>query len=107
MKANILKELIKSAVKDAIREEMKDILLEALRGGNKSVIQETRTIPQEQVISGLREKFIKAQASSGDIHSEMFTTTSQPFIPSSMNSAIEGALPPGEVDISQIVSLLK
>ena len=42
MKLNELKKVIKQSVKEAIQEEMKDILLEAVRS-SKQPIQENRT----------------------------------------------------------------
>ncbi len=108
MKSNALKILIKSAVKEAIREEMKDILLEALKS-NKPVITEQILPPPisfsspDHVRMDLRNQFLKNM----EMGNPVTTSNTQTFIPTSVTSTIEGALPPGEVSLDQMLNLLK
>ena len=44
MKATELKKLIKNAVKEAIQEELKDILLEAIKSNKSTPINESRNL---------------------------------------------------------------
>jgi hypothetical protein len=105
MKSNALKILIKSAVKEAIREEMKDILLEALRSNKPVITEQITTTHQspEHVRMDLRNQFLKNM----EMGNPVTTSNMQTFTPTSMTSTIEGALPPGEVSLDQMLNLLK
>ena len=108
MKATELKKLIKSAVKEAIQEELKDILLEAVKKPNPSPIVESKNIDVVNHTPSLnsREKYT-------DILNEMsmnFTTKDVPkkFQPqgSMDTTSLNGQLPDGDVGMDQIMNLM-
>jgi hypothetical protein len=108
MKPTDFKKIIKDAVKEAIQEELKDIILEAVR------------TPKSTSVGPVTESVIPAPEKRQrymDILNETagFTpgadtislTSNNVFRPMSVNTAAEGSsLPPGEVDMSQIMGLL-
>jgi hypothetical protein len=116
MKATDFKKFIKNAVKEAIQEELKDILLEAVRSP-KTIVNETYTptpTHTQQSKSNLSESekrdmfrnMIGDMARGADTIS--MTTDNIPFRPTSTNTAAEGSsLPPGEVSLDQIMGLMK
>lgn len=125
-----LKKLIKETVKEAIQEELKDILLEAVRApkvpvGLNSYGTPTQTITEtvlpKQVSAtptpNAREKYASLlnemmESRNGDLN--MNSTDAMSFgavqeyrPPSSANTAGEGSsLPPGEVNLNQILGLM-
>lgn len=110
MKTQVLKSLIKQAVKEAIQEELKEVLLEAVRS-SKHVIAEgsvssppPSTTPSSTMSSN--DKRMAYQNILGDMQSQ-FTSqnVAKPFNPS--GAVPGGDLPPGEVDMSQIMGLMK
>ena len=124
MDTKLFKKLIKEAVKEAIQEEMKDILLEAVRAP-KAVIQESYATPVQTVPSpstptpniNAREKYRELlggmmEARNGNISmgsNDALSFRQQPGYrpPSSANTTGEGSsLPPGEVNLDQIMSLI-
>lgn len=104
MKNSEFKNIIKVAVKEAIHEELKDILMEAIRS-NKSPIIENQIISEAS----------KARPSSSNMkalfnkkipdYEEDFEPPQQTFRPNGGDS-INGALPPGEVSMDQIMGLM-
>lgn len=108
MKTDGLKKLIKDAVREAIQEELKDILLEAVRSP-KTIIKESNQPPETfkpsftQPTMDLRQKY-------KDILGETalsFTSNDvqQPFKPQSTDP-VNGNLGAGELGMDQIMSLL-
>lgn len=105
MKTQILKSLIKEAVKEAIQEELKEILLEAVRSPKQNISEgNIPTAPPPSPMSSGDKKAI-FQNILGDMQSQ-FTTQNvpQPFNP--QGGLPGGDLPPGEVDMSQIMGLM-
>lgn len=106
MKQNALKSLIKQAVREAIQEEIKDILLEAVRSPKQTVIENIQ--PQKIVEGpsmGSKEKRAAYQNILGDMQAQ-FTSQNvpQPFNP---QGGVPGAdLPGGEVNMDQIMGLM-
>ena len=102
MKQNALKSLIKQAVKEAIQEEIKDILLEAVKSPKQQVIE-------QQVVrepsKDLKEKREAYKNILGDMQAQ-FTTQNvpQPFNPQGGAPGLD--LPPGEVNMNQIMGLM-
>ena len=115
MKSTELKNMIKGAVKEAIQEELKDILLEAVKAPKAStvaVVQEsvTPTTPTNGVPTQPSMTAEQKRAAYQNILGEMggaMTTNNVPqrFNPAGADS-INGSLPPGEVDMSQIANLM-
>jgi len=108
MKATELKKFIKEAVREAIQEELKDILLEAVRTPKTQVVKE-HIIPQVDLSSRPAEVNIDRRQSYMDMIGETamsFTSQNvQPFNPRGVDP-INGSLPEGEVGMDQIMKLI-
>jgi hypothetical protein len=112
MKTTELKNLIKEAVREAIQEELKDILLEAVRAP-KTVVTETvrDTYAQPHIEKPKQLTAAERQAMFGGILGEMQmggAATSQyagNFQPNSVDT-VNGALPEGSVGLDQIMALM-
>ena len=109
MKSTELKNMIKGAVKEAIQEELKDILLEAVKAPKAStvaVVQESVTPTPEPQQRTAADKRAAYQNILGEMGGAMTTNNvPQRFNPAGGDS-INGSLPPGEVDMSQIANLM-
>ena len=107
MKVTELKKIIKQSVKEAIQEELKDILLEAVKSPSPSPINENKNLdvnpPTPSIPS--KEKY-------KDILDEMamsFTSKDvQKFQPQGAmdTTSVNGQLPGGEVGMDQIMNLM-
>ena len=123
MDTKLFKKLIKEAVKEAIQEEMKDILLEAVRAP-KAVIQESYVQPV-QTLAGTptapsinaRDKYKELLGGMMESRNGNISMTSNDAVsfgaqpgyrpPVSANTTGEGSsLPPGEVNLDQIMGLI-
>jgi len=106
MKQSELKKMIKGAVKEAIQEELKDILLEAVRSPKQQMVESVQ--PQE-IVKGpsmsSNERREAYQNILGDMKSS-FTSqhVAKPFNP--QGAMPGGDLPSGEVNMSQIMNLM-
>jgi len=107
MKSTELKKLIKQSVKEAIQEELKDILLEAVKSNKSTLLTESRNLdvnPPTPSISS-KEKY-------KDILDEMAMSFSsndvKKFAPqgSMDTTSPNGKLPEGDVGIDQIMGLM-
>jgi len=106
MKQSELKKMIKGAVKEAIQEELKDILLEAVRAPKQQVVESIQPQPVAKGPSmSSNERREAYQNILGDMQTS-FTTqnTPQPFNP--QGTMPGGDLPSGEVNMSQIMNLM-
>jgi hypothetical protein len=129
MKLSQLKHIVKDAVKEAIQEEMKDILMEAVRAPKQTVYENKMGTPTTDVAAPspmnpvmqaslpetdklkLRENMMSVldgmrPGANGTISAN---TNSMPL---QMGGNIDttspnGSLPQGEVDMSQIMGLMK
>jgi len=108
MKSTDFKKLIKEAVREAIQEELKDILLEAVRSP-KQVVRESYAPPTPtpqpsftQPTMGLRSKYADVLGETA------LSFTSQDAQPSfrPQGDPINGSLGSGEVGMDQIMGLL-
>jgi hypothetical protein len=108
MKSTELKKFIKEAVREAIQEELKDILLEAVRTPKTQIVRE-HVIPQVDISSKPPEITMDKRKAYMDILGETaLNLTSQDvpkFTPQGVDS-INGALPNGEVGMDQIMNLM-
>lgn len=115
MKTTELKKLIKGAVKEAIQEELKEILLEAVRAPkvsgivSPSPVMEQVTNPQSNVSSlteeGKREAYKNIL---GDMASPLNSNNAQgQFQPQPGYDSANGSLPGGNVGMDQIMGLMK
>ena len=108
MKIDGLKKLIKEAVRDAIQEELKDILLEAVRTPKTIVKESIQTIDTPKPT--FTQPTMDARKAYSDIMNEtMMSFTSQdaqvPFRPQ-VSDPVNGNLGNGEVGMDQIMNLL-
>ena len=111
MKQSDFKKILKEAVREVFQEEMKEILLEAVKGNKQPItenINSTKSKPDENNVKNFRMNLMNS-IMGGD-GSPTFTTDNiqhQPaYVPPPVNTAGEGsALPPGEVGLDQIMGL--
>ena len=107
MKQTALKKIIKEAVREAMQEELKDILLEAVRAPKQQVVENVQPRP---VVEGpsmsSNERRAAYQNILGDMQASFGTSqVPQPFTPPP--GAMPGAdLPSGEVNMNQIMGLM-
>ena len=107
MKQSELKKMIKGAVKEAIQEELKDILLEAVRSPKQQVVE---NIQPQKVVEGpsmsSNERRAAYQNILGDMQSS-FTSqnVAKPFNPQGIMPGAD--LPDGELNMNQIMGLMK
>lgn len=111
MKVTDLKKIIKEAVKEAFRDEMKDLLLEAIKGNKESnfVGKVSQSSPPPKNLYNppsegpdkeqIRNLFLEMQQKNGGTVGE--------FRPVPIDTTAEGsALPEGEVSLDQISKLI-
>jgi hypothetical protein len=129
MKLSQLKTIVKEAVKEAIQEEMKDILMEAVRSPKQQVYETAVPTPQyTQPAPGplnpvaqtdlpetdrlkLRENMMGVLNGMRPGANGTLTATSSDVVPLQMTGNMDtaspnGTLPAGEVDMSQIMGLM-
>jgi hypothetical protein len=113
MKPTEFKKIIKEAVKEAIHEELKDIILEAVKSPKSTSVGIGRAgAVNENIIPApeKRQRYMDVLNETAGLASGMDTismTSANVFRPMVVNTAAEGSsLPPGEVDMSQIMGLL-
>ena len=124
MKPIEFKQIIKQAVREAIQEELKDILLEAVRSPKTMVVESKQLLTDTsfatpELAVDRRKKYMDVLGETAGFNMPEFTpggdnnislnsnTFGNTFRPTSVNTAAEGsALPSGEVDMSQIMGLL-
>jgi hypothetical protein len=122
MKLDILRKVIREEVKGAIQEELKDLLLEAIRSPKQSIIENrnpvndtvsttynnshlttsTTSVPKEQLRESYRNILDETAASFN---------TSQVGKPLQLNGSMDtaspnGKLPEGEVPMNMIMGLM-
>jgi hypothetical protein len=108
MKSTELKKLIKNAVKEAIQEELKDILLEAVKAPKAPLITENKNMGVSSPTPSFnsREKY-------ADILNEMSMNFTSKDVPQKFNpqgtmdtTSPNGKLPEGDVGMDQIMNLM-
>ena len=108
MKSTDFKKLIKQAVKEAIQEELKDILLEAVKSP-KQVVRESYTPPAQTSQPAYTPPPIDFRSKYAEVLGETamsFTSNDvQPFRPQ-VSDPVNGNLGAGEVGMDQIMGLL-
>jgi len=109
MKSTDFKKLIKEAVREAIQEELKDILLEAVKSP-KQVVRESYTPPVQTSQPSYTPPPIDFRSKYAEVLGETamsFTSqdVQQPFRPQS-SDPVNGNLGTGELGMDQIMGLL-
>jgi hypothetical protein len=110
MKQSDFKKILKEAVREVFQEEIKGILLEAVKGNKQPITENiniSKPLPDENNIKSFRANLMNSIM--GD-DSPTFTTNNiqhkPAYVPPPINTAGEGsALPPGEVGLDQIMGL--
>lgn len=119
MKPTDFKKIIKDAVREAIQEELKDILLEAVRAP-KAIVQESYAQPVQTLAAS--NTVTPSSTQTRSLYSQMMSdfkpgtetismNTSSPspqgtYMPSGVSAGIEGTLHPGELGLDQIMGLI-
>ena len=110
MKSSEFKKIIKDSVKEAIQEELREILLEAVRTPKLTPASTGFTSVTENIIAApeKRQRYMDVLNETAGFNGETISmNTNNIFRPTGTNTAAEGSsLPPGEVDMSQIMGLL-
>ena len=110
MKLNQLKKIIKESVKEAIQEEMKDILLEAVRTPKATIEKKPNQKPLPQADkTQLRENMMNVLGSMmpGADGTVKATTADMPLQMGNMDTTSpNGKLPEGNVSMDQIMGLM-
>tara|TARA_R110000822_G_scaffold144833_2_gene283639 strand:+ start:93 stop:491 length:399 start_codon:yes stop_codon:yes gene_type:complete len=130
MKLSALKQIVKEAVKEAIQEEMKDILMEAVRSPRQTVVERITATPSTDIGTPspmnpvmqtslpetdklkLRENMMSVLDGMRPNTNGTLNATTANVQPLQMTGNIDtsspnGQLPQGEVDMSQIMGLMK
>jgi len=105
MKLTELRKVIREEVKAAIQEELKDILLEAVKSP-KGTITETKTTPNPEAQKAFRQQMLsQMQMNGGNLNATSADVGT--LAPTSVNTTAEGsALPAGNVGLDQIMGLM-
>ena len=113
MKPSDFKKIIKEAVREAIQEELKDILLEAVRAPKTIVTESIKdTYAQPHLSTPKKLTPQERQAMFGGILEEMqgggaaTTAYAGQFQSNGPVDAVNGALPEGSVGLDQIMALM-
>ena len=113
MKPSDFKKIIKEAVREAIQEELKDILLEAVRAPKTIVTESLKdTYAQPHLSTPKKLTPQERQSMFGGILEEMqsggaaTTAYAGNFQSNGPVDAINGALPEGNVGLDQIMALM-
>ncbi len=111
MKLTELRKVIREEVKAAIQEELKDILLEAVRSPkpaiteNLSVASTPQTTPDPQAQKAFREQMLaQMSAAGGDLN--LSTSDTGTFRPSGPTSGEGSALGTGDLGLDQIMGIM-
>jgi hypothetical protein len=109
MKSTDFKKLIKEAVREAIQEELKDILLEAVKSP-KQVVRESYTPPTQPTQPAYAPPPIDFRSKYAEVLGETalsFTSQdAQPTFRPQSSDPVNGNLGTGELGMDQIMGLL-
>ena len=111
MKSVDFKKMIKAAVKEAIQEELKDILFEAFRASNTTKPQSNSVavVNESQIpatSTDLAEKRRLYEQALGETTLNFSSQDAQTFRPQPGYDAANGSLPGGSVGMDQIMNLM-
>jgi hypothetical protein len=118
MKQNELKNLIKTAMKEAIQEELKDILLEAVRS-NKQPVNESYRVNDDRTLnfntSAIPHQSIKSPIDTKKSYMDILNEMSQApksgldgeFKLTGTIDPVNGTLPEGQLGLDAIMGLIK
>jgi hypothetical protein len=122
MKANELKKMIKEAVKEAIQDELKDILLEAIKAPKQVVNENNLGTPTTNIAAPITSTPSVSLSDKRQSYLDIISETglnmksgdaqgfgNKPFNPQGVGDTTSpnGKLPDGEVNMNQIMNLMK
>ena len=122
MKANELKKMIKEAVKEAIQDELKDILLEAIKAPKQVVNENNLGTPTANIAAPITSSSSVSLSDKRQSYLDIIGETglnmksgdaqgfgNKPFNPQGVGDTTSpnGKLPDGEVNMNQIMNLMK
>jgi|688.fasta_scaffold189295_2 hypothetical protein len=103
------KKIIKEAVRESIQEELKDILLEALKSPKGNMVNEhmkaTPLIGNSQGEMSPIDRRAAIQNILGETQKAFTSNDVQTFVPRSVDP-VNGTLPSGDLGMDQIMSLI-
>jgi hypothetical protein len=109
MKSTDFKKLIKEAVREAIQEELKDILLEAVKSP-KQVVRESYAPPAQTAQPSYAPPSVDFRSKNAEVLGETamsFTSQdAQPSFRPQSSDPVNGNLGTGELGMDQIMGLL-
>ena len=108
MKSTDFKKIIKEAVREAIQEELKDILLEAVKSP-KQVVRESYTPPAQSPQPAYAPPPVDFRSKYAEVLGETaLSFTSQDAVPfrPQVSDPVNGNLGSGELGMDQIMGLL-
>jgi hypothetical protein len=108
MKQSEFKKMLKEAVREVFQEEMKEILLEAIKNNKQPIIENniTKPKPDEEVVKSFRKSLMTSIMGENDSHTFTTNNIQLAYTPPPINTIGEGsALPPGDVSLDQIMNL--
>jgi hypothetical protein len=110
MKLNELRKVIREEVKAAIQEELKDILLEAVRSPKPAITENLsvaapQTKPDPEAQKAFRQQML-SQMAAGNGNMNLTTADTNTFRPAGPATAEGSALPEGNVGLDQIMGLM-
>ena len=107
MKQSGFKKLIKEAVREVIQEELKDVLLEAVRSPKQTVVESVQPLPP--VVEGPSMSSKERRAAYENIMGDMTAAFNTQHVPKPFNpqgTMPGGDLPKGDLGMDQIMGLL-
>lgn len=118
MKASVFKKILKEAVREVFQEELKELLLEAIKS-SKPILQESYTPAPPVRNQSSSEGSINFKKNIREEYAQLMDTINNPtpqnHIPSNESgynpigahhgTVVNGALPDGEVSMGQIMGL--
>lgn len=113
MKLTELRKVIREEVRTAIQEELKDILLEAVRSPkpsiteNLSVASTTQTTPNPEAQKAFRQQMLSQMATgNGDLNLST-ANNANTFVPTGPTTGEGSSLGTGAVGLDQIMGIMK
>lgn len=108
MKTDILKKLIKESVREVFQEEMKEILLEAVRSPKTQVVTETVQPVKSNLPVDIKRNLRNMIGGEFDTVITANSSMVQPaYTPPPISTIGDGSsLPDGEVNLDQIMNLM-
>ena len=111
MKLNELRKVIREEVRTAIQEELKDILLEAVRSPKSAITENLsvappQTKPDPEAQKAFRQQMLsQMSAGNGDLNLSTANNTNT-FVPTGPTTGEGSALGAGAVGIDQIMGIM-